>query len=530
MRGALKESLAVVVTPLLLLSIASPTSAEQYLINQDQSVPPGHSRVTVTEPADGAANNSSQGAVRCDENGCESYTCKDGFKGPGCDLANKDFYHYSSSVLPICTDDLQENCLVSLFGKLNGLEVKAEFLGYGGGETMPANPGLRLYAATQVSLWRLPGLIHSGGSDTYAVNMRGIQVYDQARKRFFTNELDVAIHAYSLVEGGGFGFRPPYSETVINEITGKPNHTVFTAPTCVWQDFEKCGREVSFSPGTEFTLMGRVSNEIAGWFKGRMKNPVIDIQKFSERNNLLIISAESVEVARFSVVANRDTTSPRAISILQRAGGNGVGLFNGAHKHMGSNASQSPDSFTIIKELRKLAKDTSAGTSSLWSFSTIPAQSSSRCLSDKSRVLGIVTTNATVYDGTSPSFRSGFLSYKVAGMHFESDGVTEVNGTYDLVLRSDVARCLYGFNRAPISASITISGDGDRSISTTVVNERNGWLKLAAYGFTFSQKTIQVKLTQSRRTTINCVSTSTPTRSTKVTGSNPKCPTGFRKR
>lgn len=530
MTGVLNKSLVGLVTLSLLLSFSNPAMAEQYVINKDQTVPTGHSRVTVTEPADGAANNSSQGAVRCDKDGCESYTCKDGFKGPGCDLANRDFRHYSSSVLPVCTDESQENCLDSLTGKLNGTEVEAVFLGYGGGETMEANPGLGLYAATQVSLWRLPGLIHGGGSDTYAVNMRGIQFYDQARKRFFTNELDVAIHAYSLIEGGGFGFRPPYSETVINEITGKPSHTVYTAPTCVWQDTEKCGREVSFAPGTEFTLSGRVSNEIAGWFQGRLKNPVIKVEKFSERNNTLTISAEVVEVARFSVVTNKDTTSPKATSILERAGGNGVGLFNGAHKHMGANAQQSPDSFTIINELRELAKDASAGTSSLWRFSTIPAESSSRCLSDNSRVLGIVTTNATVYDGTAPAFRSGFLSYRVAGMHFESDGVTEVSGTYDLVMRSDVARCLYGFSRAPISASITISGDGDRSISTTVVNEKNGWLKLAAYGFSFSEKAIRVKMTQAKRKTINCVSTSASARTTKVTAVNPKCPTGFKKR
>jgi hypothetical protein len=135
-----------------------------------------------------------------------------------------------------------------------------------------------------------------------------------------------------------------------------------------------------------------------------------------------------------------------------------------------------------------------------------------------------------VYDGGVPKFTRGFLNYKVAGMHFEGDGTTEVLGSYDLVMRSEVARCLYGFSKAPVSATITIAGDGDRNIATTVVGERNGWLKLAAYGFTFSEKTIRVKLTQPRRTTINCVSTSAPTRTTKVSGTNPKCPSGFRKR
>jgi hypothetical protein len=32
-----------------------------------------------------------------------------------------------------------------------------------------------------------------------------------------------------------------------------------------------------------------------------------------------------------------------------------------------------------------------------------------------------------------------------------------------------------------------------------VVGEKNGWLRLAAYGFTFSQKTIKVKITQKKK-------------------------------
>ena len=150
-------------------------------------------------------------------------------------------------------------------------------------------------------------------------------------------------------------------------------------------------------------------------------------------------------------------------------------------------------------------------------------------MADRGRVLGIVTTNSMVYDGFAPRFTRGFLDYRVAGLHFEADGKTEVIGSYDLVMRSDVARCLYRFTNAPVSATITITGEGDKNIATTVVGERNGWLKLAAYGFTFSQKTIKVKLTQ-KRTTITCVSTTTPVKTRKVTGFSPKCPSGFVKR
>jgi hypothetical protein len=132
------------------------------------------------------------------------------------------------------------------------------------------------------------------------------------------------------------------------------------------------------------------------------------------------------------------------------------------------------------------------------------------------------------YQGGVPTFRNGFLNYEVAGMHYLPDGEKAL-GTYDLTMRSDVARCIYGFSRAPISATVTVTGSGDSSVATTIVGERNGWLKLAAYGFTFSQKNIQVRLTQ-KRTTITCVSNRSPVKVRKVTAVFPKCPTGFRQR
>jgi hypothetical protein len=42
-------------------------------------------------------------------------------------------------------------------------------------------------------------------------------------------------------------------------------------------------------------------------------------------------------------------------------------------------------------------------------------------------------------------------------------------------------------------------GSGDRSVATTVVSEKNGWLKLDAYGFTFSKKTIKVIVVQAKK-------------------------------
>jgi hypothetical protein len=506
--------------------LPTPATAAQYGISDHPPTATNESRVTVTEWSDAASNNSNRGAVREIDGTYESYTCKDGFVGQGCDLSDSRFRHTASQILPVCQNEAQENCVIGLIGKVGDKEVAAEFMGYAGGETMPADTKLGLYPASNVSLWKIPGLIHQGGSDTYAVNLRGMLVYDKGKKKFFTNDLDASVHAYTLEEGGQFA--APFSSNSYNSVLDKNQATTTHPPNCIWSDAGKCGRDKGYAVGSEIKLIARVPSEVSGWFRGRLKDPKIDIRRFSASNNVLTIAAQPVDVARFSVVTSRETVSDRAYEILRYTGGIGWGIFNGAHKQLQSIGS--PASFTILSELRELSKDTSAGNSSLWSFSTIPTEGNNRCLTDKTRVLGIVTTNATVYDGTVPTFSKGFLSYQLAGMHFQADGITEVQGSYDMVMRSDVARCLYGLTNAPVSVSITIAGEGDKSIASTVVSEKNGWLKLAAYGFTFSQKTIKVKLTQPKRTTITCVAIKAPAKSTKISGNQPKCPIGYRKR
>jgi hypothetical protein len=140
-----------------------------------------------------------------------------------------------------------------------------------------------------------------------------------------------------------------------------------------------------------------------------------------------------------------------------------------------------------------------------------------------------------------------------------------------LLMRSDVARCVYGFSSAPIKASLSIVNNGaSQKIATESLGEKNGWVFLSAGGFTFSDPTIRVKLTQdpppqptptatptpsptasatptptptpspvatqaaasskvtqsSKKTTITCAKSG---KIKKVTAVKPKCPTGFKK-
>jgi hypothetical protein len=129
-------------------------------------------------------------------------------------------------------------------------------------------------------------------------------------------------------------------------------------------------------------------------------------------------------------------------------------------------------------------------------------------------------------------------------------------GTYDLLLRSDLARCIYGFTQAPIKATLeVIAGDGISRVATTTINERNGWLTLSAGGFGFSSPIVRARLTQDKpepvatpspspTPTVEATSKATPTlvkatkrtitcikgeKKKRVQATKPKCPKGWKK-
>jgi hypothetical protein len=201
-------------------------------------------------------------------------------------------------------------------------------------------------------------------------------------------------------------------------------------------------------------------------------------------------------------------------------------------------------------------KDKASANPSTWAFYTLnewELADASRCIKDSTDLVGLVTTNATVYAAGTPTFNSEnqTLDYKVMAPHLTSKGEV-FKGTYDLKIKSDIARCIYGFSKAPIQASLSIlSEDGTTQTATYTVNERDGWLSLSANGFTYSAPTIQVKLSQAqppaptpsvtpepemttqaapkpqvKKVTITCKKGKLVKR---VTSTNPKCPKGYKK-
>jgi hypothetical protein len=213
------------------------------------------------------------------------------------------------------------------------------------------------------------------------------------------------------------------------------------------------------------------------------------------------------------------------------------------------------DSMNALNIWAKYLNDKAVANPSQWIFYNLPEndmQTASSCIKTSKTLAGFVTTNSTTYTASPPVYneKSGTLDYSVASLHLLPDGKV-FQGKYNLFIDSKVARCIYKFSNAPISATVSItSADGvQKSIATTTVTENSGWINLSAVGFTFSNPTIKVKLTQGdtapeiaspapvvsapakkvekpKRSTITC-SKGMTTR--KVNAIDPKCPKGFKK-
>jgi hypothetical protein len=212
------------------------------------------------------------------------------------------------------------------------------------------------------------------------------------------------------------------------------------------------------------------------------------------------MTADPVEVPRLGATVTAENTTDRGKELLKRGNLSGVPeLFKG--QTLRNIAPDDSSALEWVSEFRKAAKDTAIATTGHWSFSTLGlAKNTNKCFTNTAQVIGVVTTNATALASGTPEFAKGTLDYKVAGLHYAPDGKSLNLGMYDLILRSDVARCLYGFTKAPISAKIAVISDsGEKKIATTLVSEKNGWIKMAAYGFTFSSPTIKVQITQKKR-------------------------------
>ena len=318
---------------------------------------------------------------------------------------------------------------------------------------------------------------------------------------------------------------------------------------CIWTENGKCGLEQEFDEAVTAELKLNVPASLTGWLHGRLIDPEISVTPIGNSMNELSVRAKPADVpSAYAEIPYSQTTDE--MKQLYK--------FN-AHAMSGSSVRDNVDvagsnGFKYMSAFQSLLRDKAQLKSTSWKFGRlngVETTSQNPCLQSNSKILGLVTTNSMLYEDILPKFENGSLNYKVGGLHFNPDGTT-FKGMYDLVMRSETARCLYGFSNAPISAEISvISVEGEKQVATTKLSESKDWIHLSAYNFGFSSPTIKMTLKQEAEPSPTPIATTSPepvvkpaskviNKSTitcvkgklikKVSAVSPKCPTGFKKK
>ena len=427
-------------------------------------------------------------------------------KDPKCDFNRVEFDNKwqgisGNAMLELCSNESDNDCIEDVEISHDGINFQKltferympdGFLAAADGNIFPADPEMNLPHGGMPSIWTetIEGKI---SELKYIVYYKYEMYYDRSTNKYKLGRVSLA--ATPFKEKLGFEW------------------------ASLWTDKTQSGIQYDFQPDTSLQITVHMSKDPSGWFKARMKDLDVQILPFNKDNNRLIVKGSAVSTPNFAVIRRAD-----ALDTTEAKLASDFGYSKGA---VMADPAQ-PEIFDYVNYWRIYLKDIASQSTTSWSLESTTWSSDNKCLKDSTRVLGVVATNAMGYDGNAPKFNNGYLDYRVTGFHFAANGVTLNLGTYDLVMRSDAARCLYGFSNAPVSATVTISAsDGSTNIATTVVSEKDGWLKMKAAGFTFSEKTLKVKITQNKNMKYSITCTKGKT-TKKVTGTNPKCPSGFK--
>jgi hypothetical protein len=468
---------------------------------------------------------------------------------------------HATSFLPPCSAEIDINCIVNVYAVgPNGERVEGIFQRYvakGSVREFALNTQYNLpQGVGQGAIWTMPGLKNGAGNEDYYVGARfdsWASVQGGAIKgNFQPGRMITGIFPVST-KVGGFGMTVPLDSNHPSN-DGSPNGGVGSQNissdqswiNCVVTENGKCYMAENFPADYRFGLTLRLGATVKGWFHGRIYRPVINVKPLGTNGaEEISIDALPVVVPTLQEKIPTSLITPELRNYLTTTSvGNGFGYV--------MPESSGPDSFMHTKMWIPLVKDKATTSLTYWSVRTLTEMNDpiiQRCTNRDGALSGVVTTNSLVYNAGPPDFDRDTqnLNYKVLSTHFNADG-TVAKGTYDLILSSTVARCIYGFTKAPIQASLSIiSEDGAPQVATQTIQENDGWLSLSAAGFTYSSPTIAVKLSQAAPAPEVTPSPTSTSKSSalaggsksitcakgkvkkKVSGVNPKCPTGYKK-
>lgn len=420
------------------------------------------------------------------------------------DYRGKIIVNYGPLMAPVCEAG-DRNCISEVFAFGPGGErINGEFLRYIGeyydrsfgpqSSFIPSNKLIGNPMGASGGIWRLPGVLNSLGTDLYSVDLN--------------------------MEGG-------LAEFTNGRLTKKFQIRDRTFNAQITPASSELARSFQDSDGnmpTEhvFGISTILPDSIMSWYSGRVADPDVEYKKLSGGYNRITITGKPITIPVFSPSIKRSEAPAKLLKLYDFCPSE-VLVCNGLYN-------QGMGSQNFLEVWRDLMADKASSLRNVWAIRTVqpiftgsPNDPRYFACAKPDRAAGISTTNAMLHSGSIPRYEKGFFSYEVSGLHYEPDGTTEFMGQYEMVMDEQLARCMFGFPKAPLSATVNVvNRNGTKAIATTTVGVKNKQLRLSANNFTFSKKTIQVQLRAKGHST--CVRGDT-VRYVKGT----RCPSGFKK-
>lgn len=470
----------------------------------------------------------------------------------GCGL---DKYLQFDTVLSRCSNLNSHDCVSSVFAKDDsGKSFQVNYL-----EDYPASPPYNFKGDSKLNLPNggtsflvdIPELPHGGGT-IYLVTVAMNGSKDFKETKFKITDFQAGIFAVSKfpvncrLPGPEYDWKAHSLRVLGSAHTtgGCFNPDTNTQPPCVQMETNSCLISWPLPTEVNFGLTIKLSTLVTGWLHGRLTDVEAKIESADDGDQLITVTGKPTKVPGIFAYYKKSAFPAELAKLYAQdpngADENGSGWDDGTNQPLVDGNPYSilkgiynydEGAFKEILAWINVIGDKATFSPTSWSLRTIQGgREYSNCLKDSTKLAGIVTTNATMYIGAPPTFNTSTqtLEYKVAAPHLTSKGEV-FRGTYNLAIRSDVARCIYKFTNAPVSGSISvISSDGSTSVATTALGEKNGWIYLSANGFTFSSPTIKIKLTQASNKKQTSSITCYKGKITKtIKGLNPKCPKGY---
>ena len=465
-----------------------------------------------------------------------------GLDDPAC--VNSDRFYYIA-LLPKCISESSVDCIESLYAINSATPVKIQgsldyILPTTVSKKFNGDVATGLPEGSNSGVWTLPGVLNKAGTDKYVVivsragNLNKLGTSSLQSMGF--GDFRAGIFPVSIIKDAA------YRSNVANIRDQTSNGVEIQHPSqkefriCAIVADGICASRQGFPDDTQFGLRIRLSKPMTGWVHGRIESPIVDYQTKSYGSSI-DIQGYPTKVPMFDGWVSQSSLTQNQKDEL---------FGNGSTARSGSQLAPFLYGEQSMKQLGAWAKilgDKATAMPTQWIFHTLSdyeMQGANRCITTSTKLAGLVSTNSTTYSAGPPVFNKEdqTLDYKVASPHLDAKGEV-FKGSYDLYIDENVARCIYGFSSAPVSATVSIvSSDGKTQVATTTLTTGSGWLHLSAKGFTFSNPTLKVKLTQEGSVPVKDVSRPTPApkKITCIKGKVSKvvttatCPAGYKKK